>query len=77
MGLILDLGVVVLAVAVIGSLALLTWTLAVSAVRALAGGRAKVVAARERVVGAEIRLPLMAERVLTTVARLNDRLSHR
>ena len=56
MGLILDLAVVALAVAVIGSLALLAWTLAVSAVRAVADGRAEVAAARRRVTEAEARL---------------------
>jgi hypothetical protein len=76
-GLILDLAVVVLAVAVIGSLALLTWTLAVSAVRAVAQGRANIAAARRRAADTELRMRTTAERALTKAARLNDRLSQR
>ena len=77
MGLILDLAVVVLAVAVIGSLALLTWTLAVSAVRALEHGRADIAAARSRVAEAETQMRATAQRASTAMAPLNDRLSQR
>ena len=77
MGLILDLAVVVLAVAVIGSLALLSWTLAVSAVRAVADGRAEVAAARRRVIDAEARLQVAGARASEALARLNERTSAR
>ncbi len=72
-GLILDLAVVALAVAVIGSLALLAWTLAVSAVRSVAGGRAEVAAARRRVAEAEQRLQVAGAQASTALARLTDR----
>ena len=65
MGLILDVAVIALAVAVVGSLALLSWTLAVSAARAVSDGRAEVAAARRRVAEAEERLD--------AIARLNRR----
>ena len=77
MGLILDAAVVALAVAVIGSLALLTWTLAVNAVRAVADGRAEVAAARRRVTDAEGRLQVVGARASATLARLNERTSDR
>ena len=73
MGLILDLAVVALAVAVIGSLALLTWTFAVSAVRAVAEGRAEVATARRRVAEAEQRLQVAGAQASTVLARLTDR----
>jgi hypothetical protein len=76
-GLILDLAVVALAVAVIGSLALLTWTLAVSAVRAVADGRAEVAAARRRVTEAEARLQVAGARAAQALERLNERTSAR
>jgi hypothetical protein len=72
-GLILDLAVVALAVAVIGSLALLTWTFAVSAVRSVDEGRAEVATARRRVADAEQRLQVAGARVSATLARLTDR----
>ena len=56
MGLILDLAIVVLGLVVIGSLATLAWTLAVSAVRAERHGLARVVDARRRAVVAEERV---------------------
>jgi hypothetical protein len=62
-GLILDLAVAVLALVVIGSLATLAWTLAVSAVRATGRGRARVAAARRAVADAEPRLARDAARV--------------
>jgi hypothetical protein len=62
-GLILDLAIVVLGLVVIGSLATLAWTLAVSAVRAEQHGLARVVDARRRAAIAE-------ERVRTAAARL-------
>jgi hypothetical protein len=74
-GLILDLAVVALAVAVIGSLALLTWTLAVNAVRAVADGRAEVAAARRRVADAEFQLRAATGRAAWTLARLSDRMT--
>jgi hypothetical protein len=48
-GLILDLAVAALALVVVGSLALLAWTLGVSTVRATIAGRARVNSARARV----------------------------
>ncbi len=57
MGLILDLAVAALALVVIGSLATLAWTLAVSAVRATARGRERVAVRRRWVAEAEARLP--------------------
>ena len=77
MGLILDAAVIALAVAVIGSLALLTWTLAVNAVRAVADGRAEVAAARRRVTDAEGRLQVAGARASAALARLNERTSDR
>ena len=73
MGLILDVAVIALAVAVVGSLALLSWTLAVSAVRAVADGRAEVAAARRRVAEAEEELAASAARAHDALARLNRR----
>lgn len=57
MGLILDLAVAALALVVIGSLATLAWTLAVSAVRATARGRERVAAAHRSIADAEARMP--------------------
>ena len=76
-GLILDAAVVALAVAVIGSLALLTWTLAVNAVRAAADGRVEVAAARRRVTETEARLHVAGARASEALARLNERTSDR
>jgi hypothetical protein len=59
-GLILDLAVAALALVVIGSLATLAWTLAVSAVRATRRGRERVAAQRRAVADAEARLPVLA-----------------
>jgi hypothetical protein len=56
-GLILDLAVAALALVVIGSLATLAWTLAVSAVRANARGRRQVARLRRSAADAEARLP--------------------
>ena len=77
MGLILDLAVAALAVAVIGSLALLTWTLAVSVVRAVAERRVAVAAARRRVAEAEQRLQAAGGGASEAMARLSDRASLR
>ena len=77
MGLILDAAVVALAVAVIGSLALLAWTLAVNAVRAVADGRVEVAAARRRVIDAQGRLQVAGARASEALARLNERTSDR
>jgi len=72
-GLILDFAVVALAVAVIGSLALLSWTLAVSAVRAVRESRERVAGARGSVDEAEERLRTAAARASATLARLGER----
>ena len=77
MGLILDLAVVALAVAVIGSLALLAWTLAVNVVRAVDDGRVDVAAARRRVAESEARLPDAGARASAALAWLNERTSDR
>jgi hypothetical protein len=61
-GLILDLAVAALALVVIGSLATLAWTLAVSAVRATARGRRQVAVLRRSVADAEASLPGIAAR---------------
>lgn len=56
MGLILDLAVVAVTLVVIGSLALLAWTLAVGATRATAQGRSRVAGMRTAIADAEARL---------------------
>jgi hypothetical protein len=72
-GLILDLAVVVLAALVIGSLALLAWTLAVSAVRSVRRGRAQVAASRRSVADAEARLRSAAAGAVTSLSELAAR----
>jgi hypothetical protein len=72
-GLILDLAVVVLAVVVIGSLALLAWTLAVSAVRASRRGLAGVTDARRSTAGADARLRASAARAGAALEALSRR----
>jgi hypothetical protein len=72
-GLILDLAVVALALAVIGCLALLSWTLAVSAVRAARESRERVAALRRSVDEAEGRLRVASARASATLARLGER----
>ena len=62
MGLILDLAVAALALMVIGSLATLAWTLAVSAVRATTRAGEQVAVLRRSVADAEASLPGMAAR---------------
>lgn len=57
MGLILDLAVAALALVVIGSLATLAWTLAVSAVRATAQARERVASRRRWVARVKAELP--------------------
>ena len=73
MGLILDLAVVVVAVVVVGSLALLAWTLAVSSVRSVRRGRQSVDAARRRVSEAEGRLAMATARATATLEQMNRR----
>jgi hypothetical protein len=72
-GLILDLAVVVLATVVIGSLALLAWTLGVSAVRSVRREHAAVVSVRRSVAEAESRLVTAAGRTGPAVERLARR----
>jgi hypothetical protein len=67
-GLILDLAVAALALVVIGSLATLAWTLAVSAVRATRHGRERVAAMRRTVADAEARLPEIMARADAALA---------
>jgi len=72
-GLILDLAVVALAMVVIGSLALLAWTLGVSAVRSVRREHAAVVGARRSVARSESRLVAAAGRAAPAVERLARR----
>jgi hypothetical protein len=74
-GLILDLAVVALAAVVIGSLALLAWTLAVSAVRASHRERQRIVDLRRSVADAEARLATASARASDSMAGLVDRTS--
>lgn len=69
-GLILDLAVVVLALTVLISLAMLAWTLAVSSVRATRQGRRRVNEARRSVTLAEQRLQAAAADATTNLADL-------
>jgi hypothetical protein len=61
--LVLDLAAVTLGLLVIGSLALLAWTLAVSAVRAMRRERERVADARMAVAAAERRIAAEAARL--------------
>jgi len=72
-GLILDLAVVALAVAVIGSLALLAWTIAVSAVRSVHDHGRDVAATRRRVADAEARLRASSARASEALAGMIER----
>jgi hypothetical protein len=72
-GLILDLAVVVLAMVVIGSLALLAWTLGVSAVRSVRREHAAVVGARRSVAASESRLVAAVRRAAPAVEHLARR----
>ncbi|MGI8658790.1 MAG: hypothetical protein ACR2K4_08525 [Candidatus Limnocylindria bacterium] len=73
MGLILDLAVAALALVVIGSLALLAWTLGVSATRATRDGHRRVTEYRRAVAGADDRIRSSAARASGAMARLNAR----
>ena len=73
MGLILDTTVVALALVVIGSLALLAWTLAVSAVRASRRSLLGVADARRSIAEADARLRASAARASTTLEELSRR----
>ena len=72
MGLFLDLAVIVLVGVVIGSLALLAWTLAVTAVDATRQARARVDQSRHAVADAEARLHAAAKRASTALAELAE-----
>jgi hypothetical protein len=76
-GLILDLAVAALALVVIGSLATLAWTLAVSAVRATSRGRERVAATRRSVVDAEERLVATSARTIAVLADASARTAPR
>ena len=73
MGLILDLAVAALALVVIGSLATLAWTLAVSAVRATARARDRVAADRRSIRRAEARVPETLARADAELVRALNR----
>lgn len=70
-GLIFNLAVVALALVVIGSLALLAWTLAVSAVRAVRTGRGRVHHLRQSVADAEGRVQSASKRAAAALAELS------
>jgi len=72
-GLILDLAVAALALVVIGSLALLAWTLGVSAVHSVRRGRESVAEARRSTAESEARLAAVAEGAGSTLERLTRR----
>ena len=73
MGLILDLAVVALAAVVIGSLALLAWTFAVSAVRASRRERQRIAGLRRSVADAEARLATASAQASDSMAAMVDR----
>jgi hypothetical protein len=72
-GLILDLAVVALALVVIGSLALLAWTLGVSSVRSVRRGRESVAEVRRSAAESEVRLSTVARQARSTLERLSRR----
>ena len=73
MGLIFDLAVSALALVVVGSLALLAWTLAVNGGRAAAERTRQVTAMRQSVTNAEARVRAASERASATLADLSQR----
>jgi hypothetical protein len=72
-GLILDLSVAALALLVIGSLALLAWTLAVSGVRSVRRSRRQVAESRRGLADAGGRLEASAATITATLADLAAR----
>jgi hypothetical protein len=72
-GLILDLAVAALALVVIGSLGLLAWALAVSAVRAVHRGRRQVGVLRDTVADGEARIQRAAVRASAALAEISQR----
>jgi len=72
-GLILDVAVAALALLVIGSLALLAWTLGFSAVRATRRGRERIDDSRRVVADAEARLRSGAAGAVATLSELATR----
>ena len=70
MGLILDLAVLAIAAVVVGSLALLSWTFAISSARSVRRGRLEIAAARSAVADAEARILRVAEQA--RAARQDD-----
>ena len=75
MGLILDLSVAALALLVIGSLALLAWTLAVGVGRSVRRGRQRVAESRRAVAEAQERVRVSAARTNATLADLAARMT--
>ena len=73
MGLILDLAVAALALVVIGSLAVLAWTLAVTASRATDRQRARVAEQRASISDADARLRATADQASKALAALVHR----
>lgn len=74
MGLILDLAVAALALLVIGSLALLAWTLGVGAVAAVRDERRRIEDRRRSVRAAEERIHAGASRASVKMAELTARI---
>ncbi|MEO5986228.1 MAG: hypothetical protein ABIW50_05640, partial [Candidatus Limnocylindria bacterium] len=74
MGLILDLAVAALALVVIGSLALLAWTLAVGATRAVRDGQRRVSASRSSIAEADERIRSSAARASASLEGLDARI---
>ncbi|MGH2429406.1 MAG: hypothetical protein ACRDGV_11095 [Candidatus Limnocylindria bacterium] len=73
MGLLLDLAVVVLAVAVTVSLGLLAWTLAVTAVTAVGRARRRVTDARASLAASQARLAEASSAARATLGRVSAR----
>ena len=73
MALILDLAVLAIAAVVVGSLALLTWTFAVSSVHSVQRGRLDVAAARSAVADAEARIQAVGRRARAAHGRGDSR----
>lgn len=67
----LDIAVVILAIGVAASLGLLAWTLGVSAVIAVARGRARVADARLRIAATERRMREAAAAARATIERMD------
>jgi hypothetical protein len=72
-GLILDLAVAALALAVVGSLALLAWTFAINGVRATRQARHRVAGLRAELADGEARLQTLARQIKIRAGDRTDR----